>query len=210
MTPTAAAPSINTWRAFHGRCAYGCNTARRRINLYTFPLLFSLMLILLFSCSLLLFLLNSLISSLVLCSSSLLFLYSLLLFTPSLPSHLFLAFIHSLFSSFSSFSGLLSYPLLFLLIPLFPSNSLPLFTLIPASPYSSSTSFPLPPSFYAISPQPTHAERGEKRSFEPRRQELRGCPEKCIGRSAGRPATLEARLLTIPSPLRKGTFCKRT
>lgn len=119
MTPTAAAPSINTWRAFHGRCAYGCNTARRRINLYVSPPLSSYTYspLLLFPAPLPSYFLN-------------LFSCSLLLF---LAIPLFSSLIHP-FSSFSSFSGLHSFPLLLLLIFFWPSfipSSLPSYPPIP-------------------------------------------------------------------------------
>lgn len=138
MTPTAAAaPSINTRRAFLERCARGDNTARHRINLHAVPLLFS-------------FIHSSIIPLLLLRLIPLFFFIN-----PRFYSGLSLFTLLSLVSSFlSPYSPRFDTPLLFLPITICSSFFFSLLFLhIPLFP---SLLFLHTPSSHALSLQPSH------------------------------------------------------
>lgn len=193
MTPTAAAaPSINTRRAFLERCARGDNTARHRINLHAVPLLFS-------------FILYSIIP----CFSSVLSPYSPLLFPSYIPAYPFLLFF---------LSSLPSYPLIPLaLIPLSSSFLLP-FALLSFSPFSSFISpysllsyshiflFLHTPSSHTLSLQPSHKRWKKIGVSSPGRTTSSERTSRNVHRAQIVARPLESRLLTMPSPSRKVLF----
>lgn len=193
MTPTAAAaPSINTRRAFLERCARGDNTARHRINLHAVPLLFS-------------FIHSSIIPLLLLRLIPLFFFIN-----PRFYSGLSLFTLLSLVSSFlSPYSPRFNTPLLFLPIPICSSFffsllflHIPLFPSL-LSPHSLIPPYPFLPRHLPPT-QPLKME--ENRRFEPRPHHLLGADVPKCASGADRRATPGVPPPDNALPVAKSTF----